>query len=83
MSLVDKYGDRKSGVAFSTTESKNIQKYNAGWREALRTANEQIRGDFKYHVIAVVGLFASEVTSYHSRFVQLLQGVGQTEGREG
>ncbi|KAK8816886.1 hypothetical protein WA577_002680 [Blastocystis sp. JDR] len=72
--LVDKYGDRKSGVAFSTTESKNIQKYNAGWREALRAANERIRGDFKYHTIAVFNLFASEVTSYHSRFVQLLQG---------
>ena len=76
MGLVDKYGDRKSGVAFSTTESKNIQKYNAGWREALRAANERIRGDFKFN------LFASEVTSYHSRFVQLLQGVGQRGGCE-
>lgn len=82
MGLVDKYGDRKSGVAFSTTESKNIQKYNAGWREALRAANERIRGDFQYHTIAVFNLFASEVTSYHSRFVQLLQGVGQRGGRE-
>ena len=79
---MDKYGDRKSGVAFSTTESKNIQKYNAGWREALRAVNERIHMDFKYHVIAVFNVFASEVTSYHSRFVQLLQGVRDEGGCE-
>lgn len=56
-------------------EGKNIQKYNMGWKEALRTVNERIRLDFRHKPIAVFSLFASEVSSYHGKFVQLLQGV--------
>ena len=82
MSLVDKYGDRGSGAGFTSMEGKNIQKYNMGWKEALRTVNERIRLDFRHKPIAVFSLVASEVSSYHGKFVQLLQGVRERRRSE-
>lgn len=78
VSIVDKYGERGAGSSFTTIEGKNIQRYNSGWKEAIRAVNERIHQDLKYKSAAIFKVFSNELTTYHSKFVQLLQGVSHS-----
>ena len=53
VTVVDKYSDRKHGVQFTTVESKNIQRYCGGWREAVHAVHERIQQDFQFKAVSV------------------------------
>lgn len=56
VTVVDKYSDRKHGVQFTTVESKNIQRYCGGWREAVHAVHERIQQDFQFKAVSVFNM---------------------------
>ena len=56
VTVVDKYSDRKHGVQFTSVESKNIQRYCGGWREAVHAVHERIQQDFQYKAVSVFNM---------------------------
>ena len=56
VTIVDKYADRKSNVQFTSVESKSIQRYCGGWKEAIRAVHERIQQYFKYKAVSVFNM---------------------------